>query len=235
MLLAGIDEAGRGPALGPMALAIVVATKEQEEKLVALGVRDSKELNAGERERLDAEIREIAEESVVSLVAPEELNRLMIRKSLNEIEAMRIGEMLNSISSRPEMLFVDSPDIIEANFSKRIEKYCGRKIVIKSEHFADKNYPLVAAASIIAKVARDAEIEKLRKEFGEIGSGYPHDSRTIAFIRKYIDEKKCLPPFARTSWETNKRELDSKFQTKLLDWKGAKKGTGRKKGPEKTG
>ena len=218
MLLAGIDEAGRGPALGPLALGLVVATKEQEEKLAGLGVRDSKELKPPDRERLSGEIEGLVEEFTVSLVAPAELNKLMVRKSLNEIEAMRIGEMLNSLKSRPEVLFVDSPDIIESNFSKRIGRYCGRKLAIRSEHFADKNYPLVAAASILAKVARDNAIEELKKEFGEIGSGYPHDPRTIAFIKKYIDEKKCLPPFARTSWETNKRALDSKYQKRLNEW-----------------
>jgi len=217
MFLAGVDEAGRGPALGPMAMALVVATKEQEEKLADIGVRDSKELDSKNRVSLVAKIKNLVEEYKVSLVFPGELNSLMLRKSLNEIEAMRIGSMVNSLRVKPEILLVDSPDIVESNFSKRIARYCSARITIKSEHFADRNYPIVSAASILAKVARDAEIERLKGEFGEIGSGYPHDPLTIAFIRKWVEENGSLPPIARTEWETNKRELDRKFQTKLRD------------------
>ena len=215
MFLAGVDEAGRGPALGPMAMAIVVATKEQEEELISMGVRDSKELSPTKRESLAKKIKSLVEEYRVSLVSPSELNELMVRKSLNEIEAMRIAEMVNSLAAKPEIVVVDSPDIIESNFSKRIARYCSREITIRSEHFADRNYPLVSAASILAKVARDAEIESLKGEFGEIGSGYPHDPDTIAFIRKWVEENGSLPPIARSEWETNKRELDRKFQRKL--------------------
>jgi len=215
MLIAGVDEAGRGPALGPMTLAIVVASKEQEEQIVSLGVKDSKELSLKKRAELFKKIPGLCKEYVVSMVEPAELNKLMERHSLNEIEAMKIAEMINSLKSRPEMVFVDSPDVIQENFSKRIKKYCGKSLTIKSEHFADKNYPLSSAASVMAKVSRDNAIEELKKEFGDIGSGYPHDPKTIAFIRKWVKEKKALPSIARDKWQTNIRELDACFQKKL--------------------
>ncbi|MEM0360217.1 MAG: ribonuclease HII [Candidatus Diapherotrites archaeon] len=215
MLVAGVDEAGRGPALGPMALALVVATKEQEELLLGMGVRDSKELQPKERERLEKKILDCIEEYRIVLVEPKELDALMERKSLNEIEAMRIAEMLNSLNSCPEIVFVDSPDIIERNFAKRIKKYCSKSVLIRAEHFADKNYAVVSAASILAKTARDRAIEMLKREFGEIGSGYSSDPITIEFLQKWVKEKGSLPPIARKNWETSKRELDKKFQTRL--------------------
>jgi ribonuclease HII len=95
-------------------------------------------------------------------------------------------------------------------------KYCGKSVTIRSEHFADKNHAVVSAASILAKVARDREIEKLKKEFGEIGSGYSSDPVTMAFLRKWIEEKGSLPPMARQNWETSRRELNKKFQTRLV-------------------
>jgi len=215
MLIAGVDEAGRGPALGPMVMAIVVASKEQEEQIVSLGVKDSKELSLEKRAELFEKIPGLCEEYVVAVIEPAEINKLMERHSLNEIEAMKIAEMINSLKSKPEMVFVDSPDTIQENFSKRIKKYCSKSLTIKSEHFADRNYPLSSAASVLAKVSRDNAIEELKKEFGDIGSGYPHDPKTIAFIKAWVKEKKELPPMARDKWQTNIRELNACFQKKL--------------------
>ena len=217
MLIAGVDEAGRGPALGPMVMAIVVASKEQEEQIVSLGVKDSKELSIEKRVELFEKIPGICEEFVVSMVEPAEINTLMGRHSLNEIEAMKIGEMINALKSRPEIVFVDSPDVKQENFSKRIKRYCGKSLTIKSEHFADRNYPLASAASVMAKVSRDNAIDELKKEFGDIGSGYPHDPKTIAFIRAWVKKEKELPPIARDKWRTNVRELNACFQKKLGD------------------
>jgi len=218
MFLGGVDEAGRGPVLGPMVMAIVIATKEQEEKFIGLGVKDSKELKVSKRLELFDKIKDISEESAVAIIEPDDLNKLMPRHSLNEIEAMYIADLLNSLKSRPDLLFVDSPDSIESNFSKRIIKYCEKKIDIRSEHYADTNYPVVSAASILAKVTRDREIDRLKEEFGELGSGYSHDEVTRKFLSKWVEEKGSLPSCARAHWETSKRELNKKFQKKLGEY-----------------
>ncbi len=216
MLIAGIDEAGRGPVFGPMVLAVCCIRKKDEEKLIDLGVKDSKLLPVKERERQFIEIKKLVNEFSSVHVPAEEIDSLRTRKSLNEIEAMRIGLLLNNLKQKPEIVFVDSPDIIEKNFSKRIKKYLNFDCIIKSEHKADLNYPIVSAASIIAKVERDSEIKKLAEKYGEIGSGYPGDEVTVKFLEEWMKKNNSLPEFARNSWDTSRRVLDKKFQRKLF-------------------
>ncbi|MFH1664500.1 MAG: ribonuclease HII [archaeon] len=216
MLIAGIDEAGRGPVFGPMVLAVCCIHKKDEEKLVELGVKDSKLLTAKERERQFIEIKAIAKEFNSVKVEAKEIDFLRDRKSLNEIEAMRIGFLLNNLKEKPEIVFVDSPDVIEKNFAERIKRYLSFDCIIRSEHKADLNYPVVSAASIIAKVERDNEIKKLSKKYGNIGSGYPGDEVTSKFLDDWVKSNSSLPDFARNSWSTSKRAMDKKFQKKLF-------------------
>jgi ribonuclease HII len=216
MLIAGIDEAGRGPVLGPLVLAVCCIHKKDEEKLVELGVRDSKLLSASERERQFLEIKNIAREFNSIKIQAKEIDLLRNRKSLNEIEAMRIGFLLNELKEKPEIVFVDSPDLIERNFAERIKKYLSFNCIIKSEHKADLNYPVVSAASIIAKVERDNEIKKLEEKYGKLGSGYPGDEFTERFLAEWVKENGSLPDFARNSWHTSQRVLSKRYQKKLF-------------------
>lgn len=216
MLIAGIDEAGRGSCLGPLVIAIALIEKKDEEKLIESGVKDSKLLTARQRNEMLAEIKRSVKEFSFTAVFPEELDLLMDRKSLNEIEAMRMGLLLNNLESKPAVVYVDAVDPIQENFSKRLKKYTSFKTIIKSEHKADERHPIVSAASIIAKVQRDLEIKKLEEEFGQLGSGYSHDEKTIAFIKKYLKQHKKLPSIARRSWDTSQKLLNERFQRKLF-------------------
>lgn len=216
MLIAGIDEAGRGPCVGPLVMAVTVIDKADEEKLIELGVKDSKDLTVKERERQFPLIKKLVLEHQNSALEAEELDELMIRKSLNEIEAMQAAKLLNKLKKKPDVVYVDSPDVIMAEFGKRIERYLNFPVKIISEHKADSNYPIVSAASVIAKVERDEAIKKLADEYGEIGSGYPHDETTIKFLKKYLLQHNMFPSFARKSWQTIKVMQDKRFQTKLF-------------------
>ena len=218
MLIAGIDEAGRGPCIGPLVMAVAVIEKEKEPELQKIGVADSKLLSPKEREFQFPKIKKALSEFKTLHILPEEIDSLRDRQSLNEIEAMRAAELLNSLQKKPKLVYIDSPDIIEAAFAKRIKKYLNFETVLKTEHKADVNYPIVSAASILAKVERDAAIKLLEKDFGKIGSGYPHDPDTIAFIESYLQKHKKLPSIARKSWDTSQRLLDARFQTKLAEW-----------------
>jgi ribonuclease HII len=218
MLIAGVDEAGRGPAIGPMVLAVAVIDSEGEHSLLELGARDSKVIPVEERERLYPILQSTLSAYQTVHINPEELDTLMDHISLNEIEAMKIGSMLNQLSQKPKVVFVDSPDPTADNFARRIYNYLSYKPKIIAEHKADVNYPIVSAASIIAKVQRDSVIKELQAAFsvfGDIGSGYSHDERTITFLQKYLKLHNALPSCARKKWETNVRLTNARWQTKL--------------------
>jgi ribonuclease HII len=219
MLIAGVDEAGRGPAIGPMVLAVAVIDSEDEASLRELGAKDSKVVPVDERERMYPLLQNVlSAHSTVHINAPE-MDELMDRVSLNEIEAMKIGSLLNQLPLKPKVVFVDSPDPIAENFGKRIQNYLSYKPKIVAEHKADVNYPIVSAASILAKVQRDAVIKELQSAFsmfGDIGSGYSHDERTIDFLKSYLKLHGNLPSCARQKWATNVRLMNSRYQTKLF-------------------
>ncbi|MEM4663152.1 MAG: ribonuclease HII [Candidatus Diapherotrites archaeon] len=214
----GIDEAGRGPILGPLVMCGVLANKEQEEKLIELGVKDSKELSPKKRELLCPKIKKVVEKYYVVKISADELNKLMPQKSLNEIEAIKAAQIIESLRPKPDIVIVDAPDVVEENYGKRIQKYLSFKPLIRSEHFADSKYAIVSAASIIAKVERDLEIARYVKEYGNIGSGYWHDPATKEFIQKYVEKNGKLPPFTRTLWDPAIKTLNEKLQKKLSDF-----------------
>jgi ribonuclease HII len=216
MLIAGIDEAGRGPCFGPMVLAVATISKEKETELLEIGVKDSKLLSPEQRAEQFPKIQKAVHEYATCHIAPKELDALMDWKSLNEIEAMKIGLLLNNLKQKPAIVFVDSPDIIQDNFGKRIKKYLTFETILKTEHKADVNYPITSAASVLAKVERDLAIEELAHEFGAIGSGYSHDPTTRDYLFNFVKQNKCLPPFCRKSWDTSRQALDSSLQQKLF-------------------
>ena len=91
----------------------------------------------------------------------------------------------------------------------------GARIV--SEHRADAKFPIVSAASIIAKVERDLTIERFHKKHGDFGSGYPNDPKTIKFVRDLVRNGEKLPSIIRKSWESVRKIVDAESteQTKL--------------------
>ncbi|HQT44653.1 MAG TPA: hypothetical protein PLO51_01630 [Candidatus Micrarchaeota archaeon] len=122
--------------------------------------------------------------------------------------------VLNSTKLKAEMVYIDSPDNIPKNFELRIRKYLNDKMHITSQNKAESRFPVVAAASIIAKVARDGFIEKIKKEIGiDFGSGYTSDPRTIAFLQEHAYDAN-VKPYLRTKWKT----LDNIRQKKLGDF-----------------
>ncbi|MDO8624855.1 MAG: ribonuclease HII [Candidatus Diapherotrites archaeon] len=216
MNICGIDEAGRGPCIGPLVLGAVVIEKVDEEKLREIGVKDSKQLTPAKREEMAPLVRAASLEHATLAIPPSELDDLMDRKSLNEIEAMKIGQLLNQLRHKPEVCYIDSPDTIAANFAKRIKPYLSFQCRLKTEHKADIKYPVVSAASILAKVDRDHAITALEPIWGKLGSGYPHDPATISFLEKYVAHHKRLPSICRHKWETSQRILAKQHQTKLF-------------------
>lgn len=207
MLLGGIDEAGRGCVLGPLAVAGVSAESAALDELAKLGVRDSKLLSAAQREALYPEILKVCTGVHVSFIPPKMIDRYVSRgkkyRRLNYLETIHMAKVIDAL--RVEEVFVDAPDANPARFTLELSELLRSRPRVVAEHKADVNYAIVSAASIVAKVERDREIAKLRELHGELGSGYPSDPETIAFLEAWVRERSSLPEFSRKSWKTWER------------------------------
>ncbi|MFA4934791.1 MAG: ribonuclease HII [Candidatus Methanoperedens sp.] len=219
MMIAGIDEAGKGPVLGPMCVAGVLLSDKKMDALSRIGVKDSKQLTAKKREALAVEIKKLVDKYFILEVSPIQIDELRKIMTMNEIMVVCYAKVLEEL--KPDRAFVDAADVIAARFGENIKKKYCHEIEITSEHNADEKYPIVSAASILAKVQRDALVKKLGKDVGvEIGSGYPADPKTIKFLENWIQEQGKLPEFARSSWKTAQRLLEkfNKSQKTLVDY-----------------
>ncbi len=207
MLVAGVDDAGRGPVIGPMAIAGVLLNEEDLPQLTSLGVKDSKLLSPRKRVKLAGEIREIALKYHVVLVSPAEIDKVVKHGRrlyrLNRLEAQKMAEVIGLL--RPEVAYVDASDVLADRFGLHIAENLPFKVKIISEHKADFNYPIVSAASILAKVERDKAISALQEKHGDLGSGYTSDRKTITFLEECIKQNGCYPDFVRKSWKPAKR------------------------------
>jgi len=212
MLVAGVDDAGRGAVIGPLVIAGVLVKEEDLRKLKELGVKDSKLLSPHRREILDVEIRRIAENLNVVRLSPREIDLVVNsgRKlhKLNYLEAQTMAKVIEAL--RPQMVYVDASDVLEERFKQHILESMSFKVNIISEHKADRNYVVVSAASVIAKVERDKAITELAKTLGDFGSGYPSDPRTMSFLRECCEKLEEYPEFVRKSWKPAKRVRDQK-------------------------
>jgi len=211
-MIAGVDEAGRGPVIGP--LVVVGIAVENDAELKALGVRDSKKLAPKRRQALAVKIRGLAEVEVRVLPAME-IDLLRDDMTMNELEARLFGGVLDAL--KPDTAYLDAADVREEEFGRMVLSGMECRPRVVSKHGADDTYLVVSAASIIAKVTRDEEVERISRELGaSVGSGYPSDPTTISFLENWIKEKGDLPPHTRRSWKTAKRLL-SGARTARLD------------------
>ena len=210
MRILGIDEAGRGPVVGPMVIAGVMY--EDEKELKELGVKDSKLLSPKERDEIYEKLVKIVKYKII-ILEPDEIDARVGVTNLNLIEASKFAEIIDDM--KPDKVIIDTPTKNTQKFKELMESLVNHKCEIICENFADLNYPIVSAASIIAKVTRDRLIKEIEKETGEkIGVGYPHDPDTIRFVEKSIKNPK-LRKYVRQSWSTYKRILEEKSQSKI--------------------
>jgi ribonuclease HII len=212
-VICGVDEAGKGSVLGPMVVAAVGISSE--DILADLGVRDSKVLSAKERERLYTILRKKCRVATVKLDA-QEIDLVRQEMTLNEAIARAHAQVITKLS--PHCAYVDACDVNTFRYAEMVKNHLEIPCEIVSEHHADEKFPVVSAASIIAKVTRDRAIAMLVKKYGEIGSGYPSDPVTIRFLNSYIDEHQIPPPIARKSWKTVITMLAKKTQRSLGDF-----------------
>lgn len=219
-MLGGIDEAGRGPVFGPLVVAGVSGL--DQEAFRALGVKDSKQLSEPKRAALAKEIRKVARRVEVLLIPADEIDARRASETLNEIEVAAFSYIARRL--KVVELFVDAADVDAPRFGRLIQHHLGAKTDVRrivSEHRADAAYPVVSAASIVAKVRRDYEVAKmaipLEKRLGlPLGSGYPHDPNTVRFLEEWMRRFGEFPAGTRRGWDTA-RMIETRVKTKPLE------------------
>jgi ribonuclease HII len=218
-MICGVDEAGRGPVIGPL---IVAGVKfNDDSKLIEFKVKDSKRLTPKKREILAMKIKQYCINYEILIIPAKDIDDMRKVMTLNEIEVNAFSKIIKKL--KPDICYVDSADVNEKRFADDILTNLSFKPNIVSKHKADDIYPIVSAASIIAKTKRDEEIRKISVELEKklnlpIGSGYPADSKTQKFLKEWLDRHKSLPPHVRHSWNTIKNILKEKSIKKIDDF-----------------
>ena len=199
-IVCGVDEAGRGSLLGPIIVAGISVSKKSISELTKCGIRDSKLISPKKRQSLFGHIINIAESICICRISIEDIDFHVFRNNLNLLEAEAMAITIGNMKSHKT--YVDSCDVNPSRYQKTIRGFLGQHDTkLFSMHHADRLNVVVSGASIIAKVMRDSEISKIRIQYGDIGSGYPSDKKTIRFVKDWYTQKNEIPPFARKSWK----------------------------------
>lgn len=217
MLICGIDEARRGPIIGSMVMCGAMIEEKDMPKLVKLKPKDSKLLTKEEREELYPKLLSILKYYKVVIMQPKEIDKAVHGHdglNLNKLEAKKQAEILNEFN--PDKAIIDCPSNNIDSYRIYLNKLLKNKEVdLILEHNAER-YPLVAAASIIAKVTGDREIESIKKDIGlDFGSGYMSDPKTVEFLKNNFEN---YPELFRKSWFPYQELVNKKFQKSLSDF-----------------
>ena len=220
MLELGIDDAGRGPVIGPMVLAGCLIDEKTATKFKKWGVRDSKQLTPKRREFLTQKIKDEAKTFEIVLADADEINKKQDSgTNLNMLEAEKTAKIINKINkgNKKIKVIVDCPSTSIVKWRDllmtKIKDLSNLEIVC--EHKADKNHVSVSAASILAKSTREKEMDKLKEKYGkEMGSGYTSDPTTTKFLTKNVTKHKDSGLF-RKNWSTWKKAQAKTEQKKL--------------------
>jgi ribonuclease HII len=216
MYRVGADEAGKGPVLGPM---VAAAVRARPESLPA-GIDDSKRLSPSRRESVATTLHESTDVAVgVARIPPERIDDPETDMNTLTVEAQ--ARAIADVVVDGDAVVVDAGDVSESRFGRRVRAFVadrGVEVAVDAEHGADERYDLVGASSIVAKVERDARVDALTETYGDVGSGYPSDPTTRAFLREFVREEGHLPACARASWQTCRDVLDAAEQSSLSEF-----------------
>jgi ribonuclease HII len=237
----GIDEAGRGPVIGPLVICALFA--QDTKGLKDAGVKDSKRLDPSERERIYDLISGLPRSVII--IPAESIDSARDHMSLNDLEVYGFASTLVSLAegsprlhpripqdctmevkgrSPPCKVWMDAADVDESRFTERVRLESANMGIspffnLEGHHKADSTYLEVSGASIVAKVRRDALVESISEDIGEdVGSGYPGDPVTIVFLERYVKETGSLPPHTRKSWDTARSIMGRRANRSLTDY-----------------
>ncbi|HSA72924.1 MAG TPA: ribonuclease HII [Nitrososphaeraceae archaeon] len=199
-IICGVDEAGRGSLLGPIIVAGISVSKKSISELVEKGIKDSKLLSPKKRQILFGHVIGLAESICICKIGIEDIDFHVSKNNLNLLEAEAMAIAIGGMDSYKT--YVDSCDVNPSRYKRTINSFLkGNNTKVISMHHADRLNVVVSGASIIAKVIRDSEISKIRLKYGDVGSGYPSDKKTMKFVREWFEQNREIPPFARRSWK----------------------------------
>lgn len=213
-LIAALDEAGKGPVIGPMIVAGILIEKEKESTLQGKGIKDSKLLSQAQRVKLASFIkREVADYCIIT-IPPKEIDAAVTKGgklyNLNWLEADKMIEIIRKMD--PDTAIIDCPSTNIKKFTAYLQRRIDKDIQLVVEHKADVHHVSCAAASILAKCKREEEVAKLKKKYGNFGSGYPSDPTTQKFLKKNWN---TIPHIFRRSWSSWKKYAEQKKQKHL--------------------
>ena len=210
----GLDEAGRGPVLGPLVVGICSLPKADLRLLEQQGVRDSKELKSARRAELEHWFRQQCEQrgwfgTTVSLSA-ERIDLALQDQGLNMLEVEGFQEAIEQLPVKQHVsIIADACDVNAERFSQRIasglEHWPWEDSSMHSEHKADRNHLVVAMASILAKEERERAMGTMQERVGfPIGSGYPSDPTTKQALDGLCQQSE-IDADVRWGWATVER------------------------------
>jgi ribonuclease HII len=178
----------------------ICVSKKSISEMIKKGIKDSKLLTPKKRQILFGHVVSIAESICICRINIAEIDFHVFKNNLNTLEAEAMAITISNMKS--DKTYVDSCDVNPSRYQRTISSFLKRNSTkLISMHHADKLNVVVSGASIIAKVIRDSEITKIRVKYGDIGSGYPSDKKTLEFVRQWFRQKNEIPPFARRSWK----------------------------------
>lgn len=210
----GIDEAGRGSVLGPLVVGGFLTEQSRLNELSALGVRDSKLLSPNRREEIFDELQTVGERLAIP-IPPLQVDAAVARGELNLLEAKAFAQLVSMTDAKE--VYVDACDVRPGRFGRRVKAFAGTPARIVSAHHADRDRPIVSAASIVAKVCRDRAVSRLRFRLeSDFGSGYPSDARTQRFVKDHLSATVERVSWLRYSWATVER-LKPRPRLRTLD------------------
>ena len=212
----GVDEAGKGPVLGPMVAAAVRADPES----LPAGVDDSKRVSPKRRAEIAAALRaNDAVDLAVASVEPAEIDAP--ETDMNTLTVCGQARAVRGVVRSGDRVVADAGDTSETRFARRLQDGVVEaeetvdadlvggtpveSVAVDAAHGADAADPVVGAASVVAKVARDARVAAIDAAYpgyDGVGSGYPSDPTTRGFLRAYVADHGDVPPHARRSWST---------------------------------
>ena len=200
-ILMGLDEAGRGCIIGDLVVGAFWIPESQLQALKDTGATDSKKLSVKKRQRILKILPDIGEQNRVH-ITPQQIDN----GNLNQLEELAFIELISGV--QPDVIYIDAPT--HPSGIPAVERRLKQALIARNaytentlptfiiEPKADLNYPVVSAASIVAKVHRDLGLEQTPA----LGSGYPSDPKTRSWLKEIIRSKQSFPPCVRQRWGT---------------------------------